>query len=636
MSTNRTLSGLPAADGLNPEDLMLVTQAGLSKKATVGQVQDGVISAVTFQQEATEQEALEGLSEDTVMTARRVKAVVDVAVESASFVEGRECLGAFHNALIAGDDPVKVLISGDSTTRGHPYTAPRYVPQTLMTNLARRMGISGLVIDGWGRSGSETTEWLSTYLADDMAYGPKLYIWHWALNDPRTNVHGLTAEETRDNLREGLELIRADYGSDEMSIVILTPNYSNTADRGRTPEWFVKVIEYMREAARDFECCFIDIYTPWKNADSTIMYPEMSGDLVHPGNGYSLQSWSLVAETIFPIELRSPVPASDVNLVKRNHVINNAWLASEPAADNQWRGVCWAKDFARFVAVAASGTGSRAATSPDGVTWTTQTSAADDGWKAVCYSPELRRTVAVANNGSGSRMMTSDDGGETWTARTPATSGTQWTGVCWSPDRRLFVAVGLGGAVNTSPDGITWTARTAAALNNWQAICWSRLHGLFVAVAGSGTGNRVMTSYDGESWTSRTSPSDITWFAITVSERLGRFVAVANASGGSNVMTSDDGLTWTLGTGQANSMFSVACYDEIGLFAAVGGTGIGNRVATSTDGLTWTSGVSAADLNWQSVCVAAELGLLCAVAFDGTGNGVMTSVSAHSVPYRTP
>jgi hypothetical protein len=51
----------------------------------------------------------------------------------------------------------------------------------------------------------------------------------------------------------------------------------------------------------------------------------------------------------------------------------------------------------------------------------------------------------------------------------------------------------------TSPDGITWTARNAAADNNWSGVTYGGPAGseLFVAVATSGTGNRVMTSPDG-------------------------------------------------------------------------------------------------------------------------------------------
>jgi hypothetical protein len=46
----------------------------------------------------------------------------------------------------------------------------------------------------------------------------------------------------------------------------------------------------------------------------------------------------------------------------------------------------------------------------------------------------------------------------------------------------------------TSPDGITWTARSSAADNQWISVTWAKELGLLVAVANTGTGNRVMTS----------------------------------------------------------------------------------------------------------------------------------------------
>jgi hypothetical protein len=46
----------------------------------------------------------------------------------------------------------------------------------------------------------------------------------------------------------------------------------------------------------------------------------------------------------------------------------------------------------------------------------------------------------------------------------------------------------------TSPDGITWTARTSAANNQWFSIKWAPELSIFVAVSLTGTGNRVMTS----------------------------------------------------------------------------------------------------------------------------------------------
>jgi hypothetical protein len=45
----------------------------------------------------------------------------------------------------------------------------------------------------------------------------------------------------------------------------------------------------------------------------------------------------------------------------------------------------------------------------------------------------------------------------------------------------------------TSPDGVTWTARSSAADNGWYSVCWSKEVARFVAVADNGMDNRVMS-----------------------------------------------------------------------------------------------------------------------------------------------
>jgi hypothetical protein len=99
------------------------------------------------------------------------------------------------------------------------------------------------------------------------------------------------------------------------------------------------------------------------------------------------------------------------------------WTARTSAADNNWYGVTYGNGL--FVAIAASGTGNRVMTSPDGITWTARTSAADNNWWEIAYGNGL--FVAVATTGTGNRVM-------------------------------------------TSPDGITWTSRTSAADNAWYAV----------------------------------------------------------------------------------------------------------------------------------------------------------------------
>ena len=82
------------------------------------------------------------------------------------------------------------------------------------------------------------------------------------------------------------------------------------------------------------------------------------------------------------------------------------WTARASAADNNWERVCWSAEVGLFVAVAASGTGNRVMTSPDGITWVARASAADNDWRSVCWSAEVGRFVAIGGTGTGNRVMT--------------------------------------------------------------------------------------------------------------------------------------------------------------------------------------------------------------------------------------
>ena len=80
----------------------------------------------------------------------------------------------------------------------------------------------------------------------------------------------------------------------------------------------------------------------------------------------------------------------------------------------------------------------------------------------------------------------------------------------------MFVAVastGAGDRVMTSPDGVTWTARSSSADNWWSSVAYG--DGVFVAVAATGAGGRVMTSPDGIIWTARSAATANAWSAVT-------------------------------------------------------------------------------------------------------------------------
>ena len=244
--------------------------------------------------------------------------------------------------------------------------------------------------------------------------------------------------------------------------------------------------------------------------------------------------------------------------------------------------------------------------------WTSRTSADETAnWRSVVYGAGL--WVAVAESGT-NRVMTSPDG-ITWTPRTAAEANA-WNSVAYG--NNLFVAVASTGTnrVMTSPDGITWTARTAPA-KSWNSVAYG--NNLFVAVGfGATAADSVMTSPDGITWTARTAVELATWNSVAYGN--GRWVAV-NGNGTSRVMTSTNGTTWsTVDAVAANNWQSVA-YGN-GLWVAVSTNGT-NRVMTSPDGITWTGRTHARNLSWRSVAYGNDLWV--AVGSDSSNRRVMTS-----------
>lgn len=205
------------------------------------------------------------------------------------------------------------------------------------------------------------------------------------------------------------------------------------------------------------------------------------------------------------------------------------------------------------------------------------------------WAHALRLFVVVGTNGL---VLTSPDG-ETWTSRTAAAAN-NWQCVAWSGT--LFAAISSDGAdrVMTSPDGITWTSRSAAEANTWRDVCWADTLSLFVAVSEDGS-NRVMTSPDGITWTSQSAASARTWGEIAWSSELTLLAARSGSGSTVGIMTSPDGITWTSRTTQTvwvHTLRSMVWNATVAKFVSlnfIAGIGNGWGVITSADGITWAA-----------------------------------------------
>jgi hypothetical protein len=187
---------------------------------------------------------------------------------------------------------------------------------------------------------------------------------------------------------------------------------------------------------------------------------------------------------------------------------------------------------------------------------------------------------------------------------TPATGGAGGPflgGAAWSPALGLWAMPDSGGngvnqAMYTSPDGITWTARTMPNTKAWNAVAWSPRLGLFCAVAGdnSTTTGTVATSPDGVTWTARNSATASVWNGIIwvpfANSGLGIFVAGADVGSAlsQSMMYSTDGINWTTVTFTGSFPLPVSnlTYGNNVIVGCVRGN-IGVCM-TSHDGITWT------------------------------------------------
>jgi hypothetical protein len=208
------------------------------------------------------------------------------------------------------------------------------------------------------------------------------------------------------------------------------------------------------------------------------------------------------------------------------------------------------------------------------------------GWVAI--AADGAQVCAVGIFGTDVMAAVSTDAGRTWETSTIYTST---GGVDYFADvargAGVWCAVAPGGKIYTSPDGITWTARTSGTTRSLESIIWTGEN--FVVSHVGGISSRYYTSPDGETWTERSASGSAG--AVGLAQFNGTILSV----GATRFRRSTDhGATWTnltpTGLGTSSDQYPAIAHDPATNRWFLGGDG---RIAYSTDdGDTWTETTS--------------------------------------------
>lgn len=239
-------------------------------------------------------------------------------------VFGQEYLYAFHQKLIS-NSAASMLFSGDSTTFGTSITNDDYLLHTSVLRNGLNLG-HNLTATNAGHSGADTQDWITSYLADDLAANPDLMVLRWGLNDP---FYGRNISQFETSLRSGLSTIRASKSISQMSVVLMVPNTASDSPNGRDAAWMELTRPVIRQAAIDYQCTFIDTFKLWDdtvNASGNWM-DNIFGDgrALHPLEAMNGWIASKISEVIFPDAISPKRTSLLVTKTVNQTITNNAW-----------------------------------------------------------------------------------------------------------------------------------------------------------------------------------------------------------------------------------------------------------------------------------------------------------------------
>lgn len=264
---------------------------------------------------------------------------------------GWESLFAFHSALLnqyaSPTRKVVVTFAGDSTTAGDSVVPSYKIDQLFAIEVARRGLVpntpSGLSVINAGHSGMNTEQWASIYAAADANMAPDLYVLRVGVNDGSRGVPAFLAD-----LRRGLTTFRSIRNQYQTSIALCSPNSTWDEVHLRDARFYEAALPEIREIAREFNCCFIDVYSAFRDSRSAGDYwmdtpfsPPYEKNTVHPLNIFNLWITGLLGDVLVPSVLSLGRPSAqtppDVTVPNPStdpYAVNNSLLINFTGEDN--------------------------------------------------------------------------------------------------------------------------------------------------------------------------------------------------------------------------------------------------------------------------------------------------------------
>ena len=269
-------------------------------------------------------------------------------------VFGQEYLYAWIEKMRAGNTPIMVL-AGDSKTSGDAISDANYLFQNLYKKIITQ-NYHSITVYNDAVSGTNTSQWRTTYLAAQIARNPDIMIVNYGFNDGANNRTNFESDYS-----SALATIRASRTVNQTSIVILPPISGNDTPNGRDSTWFKQINPILKKLARQYLCTYIDTYASYIDAiNGGAWYDDPYGDgrHIHQKEQINLQVASLVCDAIIPSGLKSVLGSTTFENTLSSYYspINSSLVSTYPKGLSMYRsGVGFPQDGAVFTLRQADG-----------------------------------------------------------------------------------------------------------------------------------------------------------------------------------------------------------------------------------------------------------------------------------------